>query len=251
MSQRDRIRLDLEDQAAKQSQEATPESAMHDAPQTAPTTDSPSQNILGMQRTLGNRAVQRMLGVQRVPFENGGELDDQLSNEIHSQRGSGGQLDSNVANTMSQQMGYDFSDVSVHTDANADRVSRSIGARAFTTGSDIFFKEGEYNPGSSEGQNLLAHELTHVVQQGGNAPSGKLSVGPANDSYEQEADSMASSVMSGDSASSDGVQRQAEEEEEMMMKRDIQREAIEEEDEMMMMRDDVQREELEEDEMQG
>jgi len=46
-------------------------------------------------------------------------------------------------------------------------LNKQVGARAFTTGSDIFFRQGEYNPDSSAGQKLLAHELTHVVQQGG------------------------------------------------------------------------------------
>jgi len=64
----------------------------------------------------------------------------------------------------------DFSGVKVHTGNQSDMLNRSISARAFTTGSDIFFRSGEYNPSISSGQTLLAHELTHVVQQGG-APS--------------------------------------------------------------------------------
>lgn len=66
-------------------------------------------------------------------------------------------------------MGADFSGVKVHTDAQADQLSRSIQAKAFTTGQDVFFRQGAYEPGSRGGQELIAHELTHVVQQTGRA----------------------------------------------------------------------------------
>jgi hypothetical protein len=61
----------------------------------------------------------------------------------------------------------DFSGVKVHTDTEADIMNRQLNARAFTTGQDIFFREGEYSPSSGSGQKLIAHELTHVVQQTG------------------------------------------------------------------------------------
>jgi hypothetical protein len=63
-------------------------------------------------------------------------------------------------------MGADLSQVRVHTDANAVQLSRDLQARAFTTGPDIAFAAGEYQPGTNNGRRLLAHELTHVVQQG-------------------------------------------------------------------------------------
>src|SRR5262249_12047937 len=62
---------------------------------------------------------------------------------------------------------------------------------AFTTGRDIFFGHGEYDPGSLAGRELLAHELTHVVQQRGTTLQGKLTIGKADDPYEQEADRVA------------------------------------------------------------
>jgi hypothetical protein len=68
---------------------------------------------------------------------------------------------------MGQAMGADFSGVKVHTDAQSDQLNQSIQAKAFTTGQDVFFRQGEYNPGSRGGQELIAHELTHVVQQKG------------------------------------------------------------------------------------
>ena len=70
---------------------------------------------------------------------------------------------------MEQAFGADFSGVKVHTDGQSDQLNQSIQARAFTTGQDIFFRQGQYDPGSKGGQELLAHELTHVVQQNGGA----------------------------------------------------------------------------------
>jgi hypothetical protein len=66
---------------------------------------------------------------------------------------------------MGQAMGADFSGVKVHTDSQSDQLNQSIQARAFTTGQDVFFRQGAYDPGSRGGQELIAHELTHVVQQ--------------------------------------------------------------------------------------
>jgi len=84
---------------------------------------------------------------------------------IQQARGSGQALSDATRQPMERAFGADFSRVKVHTDAQADQLNRSIQARAFTTGSDIFFRQGEHNPGTRAGQELLAHELTHVVQQ--------------------------------------------------------------------------------------
>ncbi|MCA9925102.1 MAG: DUF4157 domain-containing protein, partial [Anaerolineales bacterium] len=90
-----------------------------------------------------------------------------LEQSIQSARGSGQPLADNVRTPMENAFGTDFSGVKVHTGSQSDMLNQSIQARAFTTGQDIFFRQGEYNLGSSGGQELLAHELTHVVQQGG------------------------------------------------------------------------------------
>ncbi|UBF30544.1 DUF4157 domain-containing protein (plasmid) [Kovacikia minuta CCNUW1] len=83
-----------------------------------------------------------------------------------AQAGSSGQpLDNSIRQPMEQSFKADFSGVRVHTDAQADGLNRSLLSRAFTTNQDIFFKRGEYQPNSKNGQELLAHELTHVVQQ--------------------------------------------------------------------------------------
>ncbi|WP_222620708.1 DUF4157 domain-containing protein [Sphaerospermopsis sp. LEGE 00249] len=88
-----------------------------------------------------------------------------LETSINQARGGGQPLGDNIREPMEQAFGADFGGVKVHTDSHSDGLNRSIQARAFTTGQDIFFRQGEYNPGSRGGQELLAHELTHVVQQ--------------------------------------------------------------------------------------
>jgi hypothetical protein len=97
----------------------------------------------------------------------GMSLDGVTEQAIMDARGGGSALAPALQQQMSSALGADFSSVRVHTDSQADTLSRSLAAEAFTTGSDIFFRSGAYDPGSSRGQHLLAHELTHVVQQGG------------------------------------------------------------------------------------
>jgi hypothetical protein len=84
---------------------------------------------------------------------------------IQGARGKGNPMPDNVRASMDQNFGADFSGVNIHTGAEADMLNRSLNARAFTVGQDIFFKQGEYAPDNSAGRKLLAHELTHVVQQ--------------------------------------------------------------------------------------
>ncbi|HMQ53774.1 MAG TPA: DUF4157 domain-containing protein [Anaerolineae bacterium] len=172
--------------------------------------------VLELQKKAGNQAVQRLLA-QRKGGE-GFDLDQDTANRINSARGGGQPLDSTVQAKMSEQLGHDFSGVRVHTSAESDGLNKELSAKAFTTGQDVFFKQGAYDPGSSSGQELLAHELTHVVQQStGQVPgsnSGGMTVRPAGDSFEQEADraaKQATSSGSGTTASNAGqVQRQEE-----------------------------------------
>ncbi len=108
--------------------------------------------------------------VQRSEHIEGAEASADVEGSINRARGSGQQLPNQLRRKMENAMGADFSGVKIHTDGKADVLNRSLNARAFTTGSDIFFKKGEYNPDSTEGQTLIAHESTHVVQQGAAAP---------------------------------------------------------------------------------
>jgi len=86
-------------------------------------------------------------------------------NKLQSSKGGGSTLSAHTNRMMSQAFGADFSNVRVHTGTQADEMNTEIRAKAFTNGSDIYFRDGQYNPGSSQGKKLLAHELTHVVQQ--------------------------------------------------------------------------------------
>ncbi len=90
-----------------------------------------------------------------------------LETRINNKRGNGHPLSDNVREPMEQAFRTDFSEVRVHTDSEADALNQQLSAKAFTTGQDVFFREGEYSPGSSSGRALIAHELTHVVQQRG------------------------------------------------------------------------------------
>lgn len=97
-----------------------------------------------------------------------GAVSPELEQSLNRAKSGGQALDPQIQAKMGQAMGADFSSVKVHTDSQADQLNQSIQAKAFTTGQDVFFRQGEYNPGSSSGQELIAHELTHVVQQTGN-----------------------------------------------------------------------------------
>jgi hypothetical protein len=105
--------------------------------------------------------------IRRVAVAEGGVVDDGLRQAIGQARGSGRPVPAGLRGPMEQALGADFSRVRLHADAQADRFTRALQARAFTTGRDIFFRRGDYNPGSPRGRQLLAHELAHVVQQGG------------------------------------------------------------------------------------
>lgn len=79
----------------------------------------------------------------------------------------GNPMDSVTRSLMENRFGYDFSQVKIHTDEVAANSADAINALAYTSGTDIVFKKGKYNPNSKEGQYLLAHELTHTIQQNG------------------------------------------------------------------------------------
>lgn len=112
--------------------------------------------------------------LQRQEAIGGGKASTELEAKINSAKGSGQPLDADLQRSMGEAIGADFSGVKVHTDANSNQLNQSIQAKAFTTGQDIFFAQRQYNPGSKDGQELIAHELTHVVQQGGAVLPGKI-----------------------------------------------------------------------------
>ncbi|MCW4020539.1 MAG: DUF4157 domain-containing protein, partial [Candidatus Bathyarchaeota archaeon] len=102
-------------------------------------------------------------------------VSEHLESRIKAERGSGHPLSDDAREPMEHAFGADFSGVRVHTDSEADALNKQLSAKAFTTGQDVFFRENEYSPGSGSGRELIAHELTHVVQQtGGENQSGQV-----------------------------------------------------------------------------
>ena len=186
------------------------------------TSSSPShteQSLLQLQKQYGNRYVQRVLALARKG-EGEGEVAPEVETAIDNSRGGGQPLDTGTRGQMESAFGSDFSGVRVHTGSEPHELNKAVNAVAFTTGQDIFFRDGAYSPANAEGQKLLAHELTHVVQQGGAPPSSgvaqrheiqrlcsecekeekksiqaKLTVGQPDDPYEVEAERVAPAVV--------------------------------------------------------
>ena len=93
-------------------------------------------------------------------------VNNSLEQQLASSKGQGSPLSSETKNGMEKAFGADFSNVNVHTGSKATKMSKQLNAQAFTHGGDIYFNQNKYNPNSTEGQHLLAHELTHTIQQG-------------------------------------------------------------------------------------
>ncbi len=121
-----------------------------------------------------------------------------ISPIVHDVLSSPGRpLDAGTRAFMEPRFGHDFSNVRVHTDARAAESARAVNALAYTVGRDVVFGRGQYMPGTMEGMRLMAHELTHVVQQGGRPTtlSTKLVLNEPNDTGEREADQLSSLIV--------------------------------------------------------
>jgi hypothetical protein len=140
--------------------------------------------------TIGNAAFARFAepGSGILP---GGHVHPDVEAAIAAARGHGSALDAPVRERVGAALDDPLADVRVHTDERADALARSVSARAFTTGADIFFARGEYRPATTAGDALLAHELTHVVQQRGTPVTGPLTVTDPAGELEAEADATA------------------------------------------------------------
>ena len=109
-------------------------------------------------------------------------------------RQAGRPLDTETRTFMEAQLGHDLAGVRVHTDAAAARSARAVDAHAYTVGRHVVFSEGAYDPRSRTGRRLLAHELTHVLQQGPVEPAHGLALGSPHDASEHEAERVAERV---------------------------------------------------------
>ena len=162
---------------------------------------SPTGAIADLQRSRGNSYVERLLAgmtVQRCGRPGCPCHDASAVAQAAVQRkASGSPLPATVRSAMESSLGEDFGGVRVHTDSEAAGWARQMGARAFTTGRNVFFAAGEYEPGSQRGQGLIAHELTHVVQQR-QGRAAAAAIDTPGDVYEREADAVAQAVMRGE-----------------------------------------------------
>ncbi|MDS0136899.1 MULTISPECIES: DUF4157 domain-containing protein [unclassified Amycolatopsis] len=177
--------------------------------------------FLGLQRAVGNAGTSSLVEEDRSP--------------VHDVVGSGGgaPLDKATREDMETRFGTDFSDVRVHTDSAAHDSAKSVNAQAYTVGSNIVFQRDKFDPASDAGKHMLAHELTHVVQQrsgpvDGTDAGGGVKVSDPSDRFEREAVANADRLMSAPAPAA-AVQREeapeaAEGEEETMAQTFVQRE---------------------------
>jgi len=93
------------------------------------------------------------------------KVSDHLTSSIENSRGNGSSMDHQTKSFMENRIGADFSSVKIHSGQESVQMNRELNAQAFTTGNDIYFNEGKYSPQTDDGKRLLAHELTHVIQQ--------------------------------------------------------------------------------------
>jgi hypothetical protein len=202
-----------------------------------------------LQRTAGNAGVVQLLGEEPSPVM------DVVG------RGGGSPLDDSTRGFMESRFGHDFGDVRIHNDSRASDSALAVNAQAYTVGNDIVFQSDRYQPHSSEGQQMIAHELTHVVQQrsgpvSGTPAPGGIQISDPSDSFEREAVATSTNVMAGgppEAGNPLAAQRQADEmEEEPAVQSLVQRqvEEIEEEPESPAVQSLIQRqvEEIEEEE---
>ena len=108
--------------------------------------------------------LQQVLQRQAVGSLKAGEA---LEHSLAAQKGGGSPLPDDTRDFMEPRFGADFSGVRVHTGGEAEQMTQALKAQAFTHGQDIYVGAGRYNPGTDAGKRLLAHELTHTLQQGG------------------------------------------------------------------------------------
>ena len=187
-------------------------------------------SLLHLQRTAGNAGVVQLLA----------EDDERdAASPVHDVIGSGGgsPLDDSMRSSLDSRFGPDCGHARLPTDEQASQSAASVGANAYTVGSDIVFRSGQYDAGTPTGQRTIAHELAHVVQQrsgpvdGTDAPGG-IRLSDPGDRFERSASSTAEQVMSDSSPASSATAGQVElPEDEMPVQRDMGGEEEEELDE--------------------
>ena len=144
--------------------------------------------LVGLQRAAGNASAASVLDEERSP--------------VHGVVSSGGSpLPADLRTDMEGRFGQDFGDVRVHNDGAAHDSAKSVNAQAYTVGSNIVFQRDKYDPASDAGKHMIAHELTHVVQQrngpvDGTDAGGGVKISDPSDRFERDAVANADRLMS-------------------------------------------------------
>jgi hypothetical protein len=161
-----------------------------EAPEPVAAERSPLQQLAS---DMGNRAFGNVIARMRdgEGIMEGGLVHPHVEAAIAATQGGGQPLDRSVASALSPALGTSVEGVRVHTGDGAAALARAVTARAFTVGNDIYFARGEYRPGTSDGKQLIAHEVAHTIQQRGAPASGPLTVSQPGDALEREADAVA------------------------------------------------------------
>ncbi len=108
--------------------------------------------------------------IQKKEKSNGaGTASDAVTNQINATKSGGSDMDNQTLSFMESRFGTSFQDVRIHTGDYASNLSRQLNAQAFTVGNDVYFNQNKYAPNTNEGKHLLAHELTHTIQQNNDA----------------------------------------------------------------------------------
>ncbi|HEV7554540.1 MAG TPA: DUF4157 domain-containing protein, partial [Kofleriaceae bacterium] len=137
--------------------------------------------------------------VMRKARDANGVADGADSAVANASTSTGFALPETLMRKFEASLGADLSSVRVHTGGESQGAADAVGAKAYTMGQDIHFAAGHYDPGSSGGEHLLAHEVAHTVQQQGSSPTrqNKLEVSSPHDAAEHEADRAADAMVSG------------------------------------------------------
>lgn len=150
---------------------------------------------------VGKHTLVEQLPIQRQASPAGGGASSTGGAPRGVEVGGGAPLPAAMRTSAETSTGADLSGVRVHTNDASAAAADAVGARAFTQGSNIYFGAGEYRPGSSDGDHLLAHEVTHTVQQQrGTGIQAKREVSQPGDAAELEADRAADSILRGEPA---------------------------------------------------
>jgi Domain of unknown function (DUF4157) len=199
---------------SREQESATKQEQQGDKPKLSEPVRAPgpeyARELLHLQATGGNAMVGRLLRGVATSGDPLAERDqaarDDIAARIHQRLGRGERLAPDVHERFAPALGASLAEVRIHTDPGAADLAREVNARAFTTGSDVFFGAGAYEPQTARGAHLLAHELTHTVQRPATPTGGgDLRVSDPGDRDEQAAEHAAGKLVAGDAVAAGGA----------------------------------------------